>query len=90
MAINPEEANLDRQKRQKSRLDPNWQLSEANLAFALEAGLTQPETMREAEKFRKYWLAKAGAKATKYDWNMAWKSWVHTELILRRQRAAPR
>jgi len=45
-------------------------------AFAAESGLSSSEAQAEADKFRDYWLAKAGASGVKLDWQATWRNWV--------------
>jgi hypothetical protein len=59
-----------------TRLDPNWQPSAENVAYARTTGLTTPEIQRIAEKFKYYWLAKCGPNARKQNWDRAWNDWV--------------
>lgn len=32
--------------------------------------------LRETEKFRNYWAAKAGKDAAKLDWSKTWRNWL--------------
>lgn len=56
-----------------SRLAPDWQPSEADKKFATELGVPWNS---EAEKFRDYWSAQAGAKGRKADWTATWRNWI--------------
>jgi len=56
-----------------TRLDPNWEPSPKNIAFAESIGCNWKW---EAPKFKAYWLSKAGAGATKLDWDMTWDNWA--------------
>ncbi len=46
-----------------------------DLELAMGNGLSLSQAQREAEKFRAYWTAKAGAGATKLDWPATWRLW---------------
>ncbi|WP_420564157.1 helix-turn-helix domain-containing protein [Thalassobaculum sp.] len=78
--IAPLSANDDGGKSARSpkatRIDPSWQPSEDDRAFARQQGLSDRETDREADQFRDYWIAKAGKDAAKLDWPATWRSWV--------------
>lgn len=64
--------------RKATRLPSDWQPTAGDLAFARQEGLSDREAQREAEKFRDYWLAKAGSGGTKLDWSRTWNNWVRT------------
>lgn len=59
-----------------SRLPPDWDPGESGFAFAAQQGLTNGKAQGELAKFRDYWTAKAGADATKADWQATWRNWV--------------
>jgi len=58
-----------------TRLSELWQLSENDVAYARELGMPEEMIDREAQKFKNYWLAAAGAKGIKRDWPSTWKNW---------------
>jgi uncharacterized protein YdaU (DUF1376 family) len=58
-----------------SRIDPDWQLGEAELAEATKAGLTHDAAQREFPKFRDHFLAAPGERGRKSDWRAAWRNW---------------
>jgi hypothetical protein len=39
-------------------------------------GLSFDQMNTEAAKFRNYWIAKAGAGASKLDWSATWQNWI--------------
>ncbi len=49
---------------------------EPDYDFAIEEGLPPERVKVEIEKFRDYWRSKAGANATKIDWQATWRNWV--------------
>ncbi len=59
-----------------ARLSANWWPTDAQISYALDRGLSQPRVMLEAEKFKNFWIAKAGAGATKRDWEATWRNWI--------------
>jgi hypothetical protein len=58
-----------------SRLPPDWQPSDEGMGFATEI-LGYQQARVECERFRDYWLAKAGAGAMNVDWSATWRNWV--------------
>lgn len=59
-----------------TRLPSNWEPSQADLAYAQGQGLPSAVIEREAENFRDYWCARAGAGARKVDWAATWRTWI--------------
>ncbi|WP_375657288.1 DUF1376 domain-containing protein [Bartonella sp. CM120XJJH] len=49
---------------------------EPDCDFALAEGLPPERVKVEIAKFRDYWRSKAGANATKIDWQATWRNWV--------------
>ncbi|PIT67926.1 DUF1376 domain-containing protein [Bartonella tribocorum] len=49
---------------------------EPDYDFAIEEGLPPQRVKVEIAKFRDYWRSKAGANATKTDWQATWRNWV--------------
>ncbi|WP_273721082.1 MULTISPECIES: DUF1376 domain-containing protein [unclassified Bartonella] len=49
---------------------------EPDYDFALAEGLPPERIKAEIAKFRDYWRSKAGANATKTDWQATWRNWV--------------
>jgi hypothetical protein len=66
-----------------SRLPPDWQPSEDCQSFAAQHGVPWSS---EAEKFRDYWCAQAGAKGRKADWPATWRNWVRRAAEDRKRR----
>jgi len=63
-----------------TRLSPTWKPSQTDAAFAVGRGMRPESVQVEAEKFRNYWIAKAGANATKRDWSATWRNWIITAM----------
>ncbi len=59
-----------------TRLSEDWQPDNDGLNYATERGLDILETLTD---FRLYWLARAGAGATKTDWGLTWMSWCRKQ-----------
>jgi hypothetical protein len=55
-----------------SRLANDWQPSIEEQEFARQLGI-DPYT--EADRFRDYWMAQAGQRATKANWTATWRNW---------------
>lgn len=73
------EKKVERAKRataRGTRLPTDWGLTEERIAIAKAEGLN---AIRTHEAFRDYWLAKAGAGATKVDWDATWRSWCRKQ-----------
>lgn len=67
-------------KKKASRLPADWVLPRPWGDWALAEGLPEPAVRREADKFRDYWLAKAGRDGAKLDWQATWRNWVRKAL----------
>lgn len=61
-----------------SRLEGGWKLPTEWGIWAEGEGLTQKEILLQEQKFRDYWIAKAGAAAVKMDWQATWRNWIRT------------
>ncbi len=59
-----------------SRLGPDWTLPDDWRQWAVDQGLPATVVNREADRFRDYWIGKAGKDATKADWQATWRNWV--------------
>lgn len=62
-------------KNRGARLAENWVLPDDWRAWA---GAERPDVDvgLEAQKFRDYWIGKAGADARKLDWLATWRNWI--------------
>lgn len=58
-----------------TRLPDGWEPSDEDVAFARRE---RPDVdwRAEADGFRDYWHAKAGAGARKVDWSATWRNWI--------------
>lgn len=68
-----------------SRLPPDWQPSESDLAYARKHGV---DADIEAEKFSNHWVGKSGKDAIRLDWSATWRNWVLNEVKFRGERQA--
>jgi uncharacterized protein YdaU (DUF1376 family) len=59
-----------------TRIEPDWQPSEIDRAYAASKGASPARIAREAEAFRNYWLGVAGEKGVKLDWPATWRNWI--------------
>jgi hypothetical protein len=59
-----------------TRLSDDWKPSEDDIAYAAGFRMSQILIALEAQKFKNYWIAKAGAGATKRDWSATWRNWI--------------
>lgn len=59
------------------RLPEDWEPSNDLAAWA-QSKVPGVNVSLETEKFRNYWLAKAGRDATKVSWERTWKNWLLT------------
>lgn len=76
-SINSKRDNKSSPKRGK-RLPDDWEAGEDLLSFAIGEGLTEEGAGREIDKFKDFWHSKAGASATKINWDMTFKNWIRT------------
>jgi uncharacterized protein YdaU (DUF1376 family) len=65
-------------RKRGTRLSIDWWPSQENVDYALSHGLSLEQINHEAEKFRNYWISKAGAGATKLNWNATFQNWILT------------
>ncbi|MCA3080408.1 MAG: helix-turn-helix domain-containing protein [Rhodocyclaceae bacterium] len=61
-----------------SRISENWKPSQDDYNQALHVGLTVEQIDHEANKFRDYWISKAGKDAVKLNWSATWRNWCRT------------
>lgn len=57
-----------------TRLDPGWNPSEDDLAFARNAGLAEYQITNEVASFIDYWIGVPGAKGIKLTWSATWRN----------------
>lgn len=59
-----------------TRIPGDFELTEARAEYARARGIDPVVTM---EEFRDYWTAESGARATKHDWDAAWRIWCRRQ-----------
>jgi hypothetical protein len=75
-----EEAKASSKKARGSRLSADWFLPMDWGQWAVSEGMTEADIRAESEKFKDYWMARAGPTAAKLDWQATWRNWVRTAL----------
>lgn len=63
-----------------TRLAEDWVLPKAWGDWGLSAGLRRDEVLREATKFKNYWLNATGVKGIKLRWDLTWQNWCMSAL----------
>ncbi|AZV00258.1 YdaU family protein [Paracoccus kondratievae] len=63
-------------KKRATRLPEDWTLPKPWGDWALSQGMPEFNVRREADRFRNYWVGKAGKDAAKLNWEATWKNWV--------------
>jgi hypothetical protein len=48
--------------------------------WAEKLGMTESAINLEADKFKDWWLSKAGAGGAKMDWEATWRNWIRRHL----------
>jgi hypothetical protein len=66
--------------RRAERLAPDWQLTDVDRLYASGHGYQPRDIDIQAEKFRNYWISKAGKDAAKLDWPATWRNWILNDL----------
>ena len=62
---------------QGSRLPEDWKLPKAWGEWAVDFTARDAAWVRaEGDKFRDYWLSRAGAISRKVDWEATWRNWI--------------
>ena len=67
--------SISKEKR-GTRLSQDWEPSDLDLQHAFKKGLSDDTTREQAERFRDYWISKAGAGGVKLDWAATWRNWI--------------
>ncbi len=68
--------HASKQPKRATRLDPDWQPPADAWAFGGGLGLTDAEVSDQLDRFRDHWTAESGQRATKRDWNAAFRNWL--------------
>lgn len=75
-----EEAKASYKKTRGSRLSSDWFLPKDWGEWAVSEGCSVDMIRSEADKFRDYWVSKAGSSATKVDWQATWRNWIRAAM----------
>ncbi|WP_244294404.1 hypothetical protein [Pseudomonas luteola] len=78
-----------KEKRQKAtRLPNDWILPSEYLDWTLNtyAAATEADVFGTADRFKDYWIARAGATALKLDWFATWRNWIRNDYERRPQK----
>lgn len=67
-------------KSRGTRLTADWDIPHGWGEWAEQQGLTIKEINFEADKFRDFWVSKAGAGGSKADWEATWRNWIRKYL----------
>jgi uncharacterized protein YdaU (DUF1376 family) len=65
-----------RPRKRATRLPDSWVLPEDWKQWAIGEGWGETVIRAEADKFRDYWIARAGKDAAKADWLATWRNWM--------------
>jgi len=72
-------ANAPKQSSEKgTRLPIGWLLPSDWVIDATDVGIPSGAVQIESDKFRDYWIAKAGSQAVKRDWRATWRNWCRS------------
>lgn len=72
--VEPEKKSLP--KNRGTRLPADWTLPSEWRQEAIAKGLRTGDVDFQEQKFKNYWIAKAGAGAIKIDWRATWRNWI--------------
>jgi hypothetical protein len=86
-SINKKEKREAPNRERPSRLPPDWQLSQADIDYAISKGVPANRIPVVAEKFKNHWLAASGRNSTALNWHLKWCTWVMNEIDWNRQGA---
>lgn len=70
------ETNVSPKKKVGTRLREDWRLPKALGDWAVSEGMPEAAVRTESDRFRDYWIAKAGKEGVKLDWAATWRNWA--------------
>jgi uncharacterized protein YdaU (DUF1376 family) len=76
--LKKEDTKVSSKEKRGTRISDDWQPSQDDYNQALQLGLTTEQVDNEANKFRDYWIAKAGSGAVKLNWSATWRNWCRS------------
>lgn len=71
-----EEAKASSPRKRGTRLPQDWVLPRGWGEWAVGEGYPEAVIRIEAEKFRDFWISKAGRDGVKLDWQAVWRNWL--------------
>jgi len=71
-------SSKSREQSRGTRLPADWKPSEEQLAFC-KTERPDLHPMATCDRFRDFWIAQAGSKGVKLDWDATWRNWVRNE-----------
>jgi hypothetical protein len=84
-AIPERETETERETEQRqnkqsrgTRLPADWKPSEEQIAFC-KTERPDLHPVATGDRFRDFWIAQAGSKGVKLDWDAVWRNWVRAE-----------
>ncbi len=74
--------------RRASRLPPDWTLPAEWRAWS-KAARPDLDPAKVADRFRDFWISKAGKDGAKLDWAATWRNWVRAEAAMNGRNNGP-
>jgi uncharacterized protein YdaU (DUF1376 family) len=59
-----------------SRMSGDWQIPGDWISESVAKGCPEQIAIRESDRFKNYWLGKAGREGFKLDWRATWRNWI--------------
>lgn len=79
----------DGKRARATRLPSDWRPPPDWIGDAVGLGFSEDEARHEADRFRDFWVAKAGKDACKLDWRATWRNWCRNALERRPKPSGP-
>jgi len=86
--VEPSVEPSEKKSTKGSRISPEWWPSEALLEWAAKE-IPSTDALGQTPNFVDWWVAAAGAKAVKLDWDRTWKVWMRKQQPSKRSQAKP-
>lgn len=86
--VSPQGERPPSKTKRGSRIPDGFEPLEIDVQRARGWGLSDDEIRFEHEKFTDFWRSKAGASATKADWDGTWRNWMRRAADEKRNRQA--
>ena len=67
-------------KKVGSRISADWALPSEWLDWAVGQGMSAQAAQDQGERFRDYWIGRAGKDGVKLDWQATWRNWIRKAL----------